>query len=404
MAVEVLMPRITHDMTHGVLIEWLKSDGDRVVENEPLFQVETDKAVSEVVSEAAGVLRGVRFNEGDEIPIGAVMAFILDTGEALPEVRLEEVAVREPQPQVPALPPDKIDVSNLTESTQTLSRVIASPIARRIAATNQIDIQKLTGSGPGGRIVKADVSAYLAERDSASRKQMEVSGETPYTWIPLTRYQKTVGRRMLQSIQTIPQFVLEVDVDVAEAESWREHLTEVSSQSISFTALLTKVVAVALCSHPEINSSLDGDQIRRYEEINIGIAMATTEGLLVPIIHGADALSVPQIQHELTEMRAQAKRGQITTRHLCESTFTVSNLGMYGIDRFQAIINPPEAAILAVGVIREMPWSKFGEVKLRPIVNMRLSIDHRILDGASAAPFLVEIKSMLESPNTLLLR
>lgn len=399
MAIEVFMPRITHDMTHGLLIRWLKSEGERVAPGEALFEVETDKAISEVPAEAGGILRGLRFAEGDEIPIGARMAYLLAEGEALPEVEGEIPSGERAEIEAQKAPDSEL-VERVAEQVPAEgSRIIATPIARRMAREQGVDLGAIAGSGPGGRILESDVRAYL-ESKAIPVTEQALPGAVLYELTPLTRYQRTTGRRLTQSFQSAPHFVLEVDVDMCAARHWRERYQQEEAR-VSYTAILVKAVSLALKRHPRLNASLDGDHIRLYQEVNLGVAMATDEGLLVPVIRGADELRIQEIQGQLETLREQAERGRIAPEHLSGGTFTLSNLGMFGIDRFQAIINPPEAAVLAVGRMRELPWPVCGGVALRPIVNMRLSIDHRVLDGAVAAPFLVEVRDLLENPDSL---
>jgi pyruvate dehydrogenase E2 component (dihydrolipoamide acetyltransferase) len=398
--VEVFMPRITHDMTHGVLVRWLKSEGERVAIDEPLFEVETDKAISEVVAEAEGILRGLCFQEGDEIPIGTPMAYLLEEGEALPEAMEGIPSNTTPKdesvetPSIEAVEPDQ------AEAPEKSVRIIATPIARKMAREKGIDLGEIVGSGPGGRIIEGDVREYLESKETLIPEKV-ILGEVPYEHVPLTRYQRTTGRRLTQSVQSAPHFIMEIDTDMREVQLWRERYKVEQGELLSYTAILLKAISLALARHPRVNASLDGEQIRLYKEVNIGVAIATDEGLLVPVIRRVNELGLQEIQMQLETLRQQADQGRIAPEHLSGGTFTLSNLGMYGIDRFQAIINPPEAAVLAVGRMREMPWPVCGGVALRPIMNMRLSIDHRVLDGATAAPFLDEARDLLERPDIL---
>ena len=220
----------------------------------------------------------------------------------------------------------------------------------------------------------------------------------PYEVVPLTRTQITTGRRMSLSSQSIPQFALEVDVDMTEAQRLRQHIGESRGSKPGYTAILVRVVAAALQAYPQVNASFDGESVLRYKEINVGVAVAGPEGLLVPVIHAADRLHLDQIQAQLEEIRAQAERGVLDPVYLSGGTFTVSNLGMYGIDRFLALVNPPQAAILAAGRIRQLPWAVGNTIEARPVLTLRLSVDHRVLDGSTAAPFLGEVRQLLRIP------
>jgi pyruvate dehydrogenase E2 component (dihydrolipoamide acetyltransferase) len=229
-----------------------------------------------------------------------------------------------------------------------------------------------------------------------------VAQEVPFERIPLSRLQLTTGRRMALSSQTIPQFVLEVDVVMSEAQRLRQHIQWDGEKIPSYSAILVQVIARALHSHPRLNASLDGEFIRCYQEINLGVATATPEGLLVPVIRKANTLHLRQIQEVLDEIRDEARRGKIQADFLSGGTFTLSNLGMYGVERFQALVNPPEAAILAAGRIRKLPWVSSEGVQVQPVLTLRLSCDHRVLDGATAAPFLAQVKNLLENPYEML--
>ena len=398
---EVLMPKLTHDMEAGVLLEWYKQEGDEVQEGEPLFAVETDKATVDVEAGESGVLRGPRFVSGDEVPVGQVVGWIAAPGEeALPQSALSS----SPCPAVPSRDP-------VAPSPRTGGRIVASPLAKRLAKERGIDLRQLQGRGPHGRITKADVEAYLAQREVPSAPTVP-PGEVPYDVVPLSRLRRTTGERMLTSVRTAPHFDLDIDVDMGEAGRWRARYAEGTEQKASYTALLVQVVARALREHPQLNGSFIDGELRVYREVNVGVAMATAEGLMVPVIHRADELKLGQIQEAITRLREKAgseperqpgqPRQPFTPDDVRGGTFTVSNLGMYGIDAFRAIINPPEVAILAVGRIVERPVGVDGQIVLRPIVRLVLSVDHRAVDGAQAASFLATVRRYLENPYLLL--
>jgi pyruvate dehydrogenase E2 component (dihydrolipoamide acetyltransferase) len=411
MAVEVFLPRLTHDMRSGVLVGWLKADGDPVQAGELLYEVETDKAVTEVAAEGSGVLRRLDYKEGDEIPIGTVIAYILAEGEVVVPTGEPKEAIGEVfSPAQRVVEPEELHPSSFIPDLSARRGIVATPIARRIAREKGVDLGRLAGTGPLGRIVEADVRAYLSragmpeqvgpqqdkEAPAEVPERPESSPDSGSVRVPLTRAQLVTGQKMSLSNQSIPQFVLEVDVDMSEAGRLRQETF------FSYTAILVKVVAEALERHPRVNASLDGEAIRYHREINVGLATATPDGLLVPVIGKANTLRLRQIQDAIAEIREQAGRGKIGSDYLSQGTFTLSNLGMYGIDRFEALVNPPEAAILAAGRIRDLPWAVAGEIHVRPILTLRLSADHRVLDGASAAPFLVEVKNLLENPYGLI--
>lgn len=407
MAIEIIMPRLTHDMTHGVIVRWLKGDGDFINKGEPLFDVETDKAVSEVLSEDDGYLGGVLAQEGDKVPIGSIVAYLLSEGEPPPRVdKSEEIgspASLPGQPGGPGIrskaneglaPEEKSD-----QGVLSLPKIIASPIAKRIAREHGIDLAQLTGSGPRGRIIERDIQAFLDRQEVPAQQSTDLP---VYDVVPLSQIRQTIAARMSESARRAPHFILEVDVNMSECQRLRQFYNEPQTNRISYTTILIKVVWRALRMHPQMNVSYHGDSLHRYREINLGIAVATPDGLRVPVLKNIEAQNFNEIQAELDKIVENAKNGRIKTENLSGGTFTISNLGMYGIDRFQAIINPPEAAILAVGCIRNLPWVTPEGVFPQPIMNLRLSIDHRAIDGAVAAPFLVDVQKLLENPYNLL--
>ncbi|MBN1317021.1 MAG: 2-oxo acid dehydrogenase subunit E2 [Anaerolineales bacterium] len=400
MAIKVFMPRLTHDMQAGTLLRWLVSEGEPVKDGEPLFEVETDKAISEVVALGTGILQAVRYKDGESVPIGCTMAFILKEGEPLPEQSEPETV----EPACEMATKNKEKTSTLTQlppspiGSEENHTLFASPIAKRIADQYQVDLSQIHGSGPRGRILDDDVQAYLSRCEECQGQREDEDRETRFDRIEITRLQQITGRRMLQSVRTIPHFVLEIDVDMTETQRWRSCINVDRKTRVSITTLLVKVVAHGLRLHPGVNATFHGDHVRCHRDINVGVAMATQDGLLVPVIHNADALNLDQIQRELGILRQDTEKGHLSPQSLSGGAITLSNLGMYGIDRFTAIINPPEAAILAAGRVRRLPWKGSGGLELRPIMTLRLSVDHRILDGAIAAPFLVQVKELLEKP------
>jgi pyruvate dehydrogenase E2 component (dihydrolipoamide acetyltransferase) len=405
MALEVFMPKLTHDMEAGVLLEWYKQEGDEVQEGEPLYAVETDKAAVDVGAEATGMLHGLRFKPGDQVPVGEVLGWIVAPGEQIPPIGPP------PKPAVAPAPRKTEESSGFprakaseASSSQAGGRIVASPVARRMAKQHFIDLTQIKGRGPHGRITEADVQAYIAQRSTTPGLTTSL-GEVPYDVVSLSKLRRTTGARMLSSIRTIPHFDLEVEVDMAEAGRWRAGYAEEGRVRVSYTAFLVKAVAHALRRHPQLNSSFVDGELRVYRGINIGIATATADGLVVPVIHRADEMSVSQIQEAMIRLRekTQVKTGpRFAPDEIHGGTFTVSNLGMYGIDAFRAIINPPQAAILAVGRIAERPIGIEGQIVLRPVMRLVLSIDHRAVDGMQAASFLVALRRYLENPYLLL--
>jgi pyruvate dehydrogenase E2 component (dihydrolipoamide acetyltransferase) len=294
---------------------------------------------------------------------------------------------------------------------------VASPVAKRLAKERGVDLRQLQGRGPHGRVTKADVVAYLAQREvpPALTIPPRAAAEVPYDVVPLSRLRRTTGERMVASVRTAPHFDLEIEACMREAGRWRARYAEGTrpepvegtGQKASYTALLVQIVARALREHPQLNGSFIDGELRVYREINVGVAMATAEGLMVPVVHRADELKLGQIQEAITRLREKAqseapKRQPFAPDDVRGGTFTVSNLGVFGIDAFRAIINPPEAGILAVGRIVERPVGVDGQIVLRPIVRLVLSVDHRAVDGAQAASFLATVRRYLENPYLLL--
>ncbi len=392
MASEIIMPRLTHDMQSGKLINWLKEEGDIVEPGMPLFEVETDKAVSEVSAEDTGRLIGLQFEAGSIVPIGTILGYILREGETLPADRIamkentrietqEAILIDKPNAERPHKPP----------------KIIATPIARRVASKNNVDLRLIKGSGPRGRIVESDVQNFL-NQGADTPQETAAGSQTAFERQPLTQVQHATARRMSQSNQDIPQFVVEEDVNMTCAKQWRDQFQNVYQIRPSYTALLIRVVASMLEQYPRINASFDDGWLRYHQEINIGVATATKDGLHVPVIKRANQLKVKQIQSCLDQLRGQAEQGKFESQFMGGGTFTITNLGMYGISRFQALINPPEIAILAVGAIRDIPWCLPNrELGIAPIMTMRLSLDHRAVDGAVGASFLMDIKKCLEN-------
>lgn len=385
MATKVLMPRLTYEMREGVILSWLKEEGDEVQEGEPLFEVETDKAIVTVEAMASGILCGIRAQAGHTVPIGEIIAFIGAPGEKVPDLGpiLVEAVAKEPE-WAPAGP----QIAHREVETR---HILATPIARRIAREHGLDLSTVEGSGSGGKIVETDVL-----RELERRKVGWPGAEPPHKIVDLSRLRKTTGERLTKSQQSVPHFVLEADVNVRAVERFRKQCRDRNGQEMSFTSIIVKAVAIALQEYPEINASFSDGRIKIFDQINIGVAMAVSDGLIVPVIHRANEKTVREVDQHLKTLRERAKEGTFRPEDIAGGTFTISNLGMYGIDAFQAIINPPEAAILAVGRIRDIPVGIDGQIVLCPTMNMRLSIDHRVLDGAMAAPFLVRVRELLE--------
>ncbi len=394
MAIKITLPKLTHDMQAGTFVEWYKKEGDSVQVGDVIYAIETDKATAEVEAEAAGIIAGVQAHPGDQLAVGAVLAYLLAPGEPVPETVSPAMPVPEHQP--PSAAP--VTASGTGTRLAALDdpgaggRVVSTPLARRTAREMHVDLQGVVGSGPRGRIVRADVLHAAQQRDA------EAEPTRPYVVADRTAVQQRTALRLTQMWQTTPQFVLDLAVDMTEAVRWHRD----TAGEMSYTSLLVRAVGLALGQQPQVNSLLVEGELRRYLTVNIGVAMATQDGLVVPVIHGADNLAVREIQSRLTALRARAEAGRLDLAEMTGGTFTISNLGMVGVDAFTAVINPPQVAILACGRVVEMPVVSNGQVVGRPTLHLRLTVDHRALDGAQAAPFLTEVKRLLETPYLLL--
>ena len=357
MPADVIMPALGMAQETGKVVRWLKAEGDAVTKGEPLLEIETDKVTVEVEAPADGTLTAIAAAEGDEVPVGEAIAVILVEGEA----GQEEAA-----------------------SAPTVG-VGASPKARRLAAEQGVDVGSLRGSGPGGAVKAADV---VAARDRTPGRAS--SG----VWA-------TMARRTAESWRAIPHFYLEREVDAGRLQSWREAAARTSA-SVSVTDLLVRLTAAALPRHPRLNGSWDGERVVESSEVNIGLAVATEDGLVVPVVHDAAKLSLAQVTAVRRELVERARAGRVRPEDLRGATFTISNLGMYAIDAFTAIVDRPQAAILAVGRIAERVVAVGTLPAIRPTVRMTLCCDHRAIDGARAAAFLTDLGDLVEEPAALL--
>lgn len=403
MATEVYMPRLTHDMTKGRLLRWLKNEGDTVNQGDVLFEVETDKAVSEVLAEASGRLLSITYHENQEVPVGAIMAFIVEEGEeipsmivSMPQFNAEEIS------RIDHIPTAKTQYEeDNNQGSSSERRLFVTPIARKLIRQHNISIDQLKGSGPRGKIIEADILQYLRQQENRETVINVAQSELEFELVELSEIQRITGQRMIQSATTIPQFMLEVDVSTEGVFHLREFLKAQLGIDISFTSFLVKATASSLKLHSRLNASLVDGHIHIYKQINIGVATATNHGLVAPVVHNADTLTLAQIQERIDYFQRQAGSKGFTLQDLSGGTFTISNLGMYGIDRFTALINPPEAAILAVGRIHKQVALKDDHPVEQQMLTLRLSVDHRILDGATAAPFLIDLKKTIENPNSI---
>ncbi len=385
MPTKVIMPQLTTTMEEGAISHWFKKHGEAVRAGEPLLEVETDKANVEIEAQADGTLHTL-FPEGTTVEVGTVIGWILAPGEALPEDVISGVVHRTERPEVGA---------SLAARATAGPTVRASPAARRLARDRDINLSLVSGSGPDGRIVSEDVIAYEAEQTKAPSLVEPESEE-----IPLSRVRRAIAEKMSQSFRSAPHFSLSIEVDMGQVDRlkarWGETATPAQSAPLSYTAILVKATSLTLRQHPNLNASFQRESIKRYRDINIGVAVATENGLIVPVVRQADNMSLEEIAKVLQELQRKAREGKFLPQEITGGTFTISNLGMYGLAQFTAIINPPEVAILAVGGIVDSPVVRNGAVVVRPVMNLTLSIDHRAVDGVAGAEFLRDIQKWLE--------
>jgi len=425
MAEIIRMPRLSDTMEEGNIVGWLKEVGDAVAPGDILAEVETDKATMELESFQKGHLLYIGVKEGP-VPVDGIIAVIGDKGEdfeaqlkeaqastAAPEAPAEEAkeetaaAAPAPQPAKPA-PATKPAPAPVAAPVAADGRVLASPLARSLAADAGVNIAYITGTGEGGRIVKKDVEAYVASgatapaaQNGVATPQISLDSEVQYGPTPVTQMRKVIARRLGESKFTAPHFYLTVEIDMGRAIDARKDL-KANDIRVSFNDFVVKACASALRKHPAINSSWDGDTITVHQDINIGVAVAVPDGLLVPVINNADQKSMTYINQEVRTLAGKAKEKKLQPAEMSGNTFTISNLGMFGIEEFTAIINSPDSCILAVGSIIEKPIVKNGQIVVGNMMKVTLSCDHRVVDGATGAQFLQTLRAMLENPVRML--
>lgn len=442
MATKVHMEALSPTMEEGQVVKWLKAEGDEIAAGDLLAEIETDKATMELVARGDGVLRAVLLGEGQTAPVGNVIAVIAAADEdvsdlvaaaapapaASPATEAEEEPARTaaptatpPSPAVPATtpPPTTPPVSPrpaapVVQTTAQAApaagarrdggRLRASPVARRLAREAGLRLETVVGSGPRGRIVKRDIEAALAAGTAAVPAPMpDVPGED-FVDVPLTQIRKTIARRLVESLGPVPHFFLTADVDMARATELRQQFNELElGARISFNDIVIKATALALARHPECNAWWGGDHVRRHNRVHIAVAVAIDDGLITPVVRDAHARPVAEISNEVKELAGLARAKRLTPDQYTGSTFSISNLGMFGIEQFTGVINPPEAGILAVGAVEERPVALDGRIVVRPRMRMTMSCDHRVIDGAQGARFLATLKDILEKPLSVLL-
>lgn len=386
MATNIIMPSLGFDMTEGKLARWLKQAGERIEKGQPIAEIETEKATVAIEATASGVLRKIIVAPDQTVPIGTVIGIIGEANEALPE----------PAP-VAAPPRDHAQVP--PAAAPTPEHIKASPLARKLAEQAGIDLATITGSGPGGRVMDRDVQAALAPPTLPAP-----ASAGAVTTVPLNKMRQAIARRMTESKMTAPHFYATVQVNMTEALKLRAQLNAAAAdeEKISVNDLIVAAAARTLVKFPTFNASYRNDALELHPQINLGIAVALDDGLITPVLHDADKQSLKQIAKAARALSERARTNHLRADDLTGGTFTVSNLGMFGVDEFSAIINPPQAAILAIGAVSDQPTAVEGAVRLAPLMQATLSIDHRVADGAQAARFLRELKMLLSNPLNLL--
>lgn len=442
-----MMEALSPTMEEGRLVKWLRKEGDAVKQGEPLAEVETDKAIMELVARGDGVLRKQLLGEGDTAPVGQLVGVIAAPDENIDALvagaggPVKPAAQAKPAEQVVARTQETAGASSVPRTAQQSQgeastppeqklpaggpaapvrggptvapteqprhaadnggRTRTSPLARRLASEQGLDISQLQGSGPGGRIVKRDIEAALAQPRPAAGAPAapRPARQGDYEDVALTQIRKTIAKRLSESIGPIPTFYLTAELDLTRAAELREAAAKLGDEfKVSFNDIVLKAVATALTLHPEVNAHWLGDRIRYHNRVHLGMAVATDDGLIVPVIFDADQKRMSEISREAKDLARRARERKLKPEEYTGSTFSVSNLGMFGIDQFTAIINPPEVGILAIGAIEEKPVVVDGEIQVRRRLRVTMSCDHRVIDGAVGAKFLQTLRRMVENP------
>jgi pyruvate dehydrogenase E2 component (dihydrolipoamide acetyltransferase) len=428
------MEALSPTMEEGRLVSWLKKEGDQVNEGDVLAEIETDKATMELVARGSGVLRKTMIAEGGSAPVGTVIGVIAAADEDISSIAGEAggsgggaasapAKAEAPQQEKQTAKQDapKQDVKPAAKSTATQTapppapappptngggRVKASPLAKRLAAEAGLELRSVQGSGPGGRITKRDIEAAATQpAPAAGRAPARAASGADYEDIPLTQMRKTIAKRLATSLGPIPTFYLTIEVDMSHLQGARERVNarlEAQGVKVSINDFIIKAVAVALRQHPEINAQWTDTAIRRFNRVDIGVAVAVDDGLITPVVRDADQIGVAEIAQQVRELAKRARDRKLQPDEYTGATFSISNLGMFGIDEFTAIINPPEAAILAVGRVEDKPVAQFGEIISQPRMRITMSCDHRVIDGATGAKFLQTLRQYLEEPTMML--
>ena len=388
MAVNVIMPAMGATQETGRLVRWLKQEGDSVTRGEMLMEVETDKSVVEIEAPASGTLTRVTASPDDDIPVGQTIALIVEPGEAVSGPEKSRASARRRKGPPPARKATKSPVTATAVLATSLKpgRTLASPAAKRLAKERGLNLESVAGTGPEGAVVARDVL-------SAAAGPAAEAGAS----VPLSRMRRLIGERMTSSKQTAPHFYLNMDVDMTGVEARRDALKQQGAGPVpSINDFILKAVSQALAESPAMNAAWTDGEIRRFTEVNLGVAVAVDEGLMVPVIRNADRFGLDELARRSRELATQAQSGRLKPADYQDGTFTVSNLGMFGVDSFVAIINPPQCGILAVGRVAPRVVPHGGDIAVRSMMTMTLSADHRVVDGAIGARFLQRVKQHLE--------
>ena len=435
------MPKLSPTMEEGQISRWLKKEGDKVSMGEPLAEIDTDKATMEMQALADGVLRKILINEGESAPLGQTIAVIGKPDEDIASLvseapaaappkqeqpKQEQVQVKEeqpgpppPQPQAkaaaagaqPQQPSGRVDNGRAPQAAASDSgRMIVSPLAARMAAEAGIDLRSLQGSGPGGRIIKRDIEAAISQPKAAAPApqaypravepgQVPQIGASGYRDEPASEIRKVIAKRLVTSLGPVPHFFLTTEIEMDRAAEMRKGINALDPDlKISINDIIIKVAAAALMQHPQVNASFQEKFIRYYEHADVGVAVAIEDGLITPVVRSADQKSLSEIAAEVRELAERARSRRLKPEEYTGASFSISNLGMFGIDEFTAVINPPEGAILAVGAMSAKPVVRENEIVIRQMMRVTMSCDHRVIDGATGAKFLQTFKKILENP------
>ncbi|MDR9414926.1 MAG: pyruvate dehydrogenase complex dihydrolipoamide acetyltransferase [Gracilimonas sp.] len=429
MAIKIEMPKLSDTMEEGVIASWNVKEGDLVEAGDIIAEVETDKATMEVEAFDEGTVLKILVEAGDAVPLGGLMAVLGEEGEDISDI-LEEATSSDSgsaeekveDQETETTSKDKSEASETggatltspksgstsdsdesSESTGAYGRILASPLARKIAEDKGIDLSNVTGSGPNGRIIKADIEDYKEEAPAAAPAPTQSFESLESKEVKVSQMRKAIARRLSESKFTNPHFYETIDIDMKAAMAARSSMNEANDVKISFNDIVVKACSIALTRHQSVNSSWHGDVIKEHGDVHVAVAVAIDEGLMTPVICHSDKKGLLQISSETRELAGKARDRKLQPEEMEGSTFTISNLGMFGIEEFTAIINPPNACILAVGAIRDVPVVENGEVVPGKRMKVTLSSDHRIVDGAKAAEFLNTVRNLLENPLSMLL-